>query len=236
MDNTSSILETFIDSNRQGPALEELASQLERRVRRSRTLRAVAMAAACALLVVSAIQLSRSDHHPSLKTTTATSGITSTAQSTAQISAINQNAASKIVDRAVLPPGSQPIPTIPSLIVPQTYATFRYIPGCWPLAVATRFWVVSGTIDSARKFFADHPIQGMRLTGQGAEGERGPVISLDEAPIGQRQIVTTSWAGIIMIPLSESSVGVRVDGIYVPASATCGPNAAIPILKSTTSG
>ncbi len=122
--------------------------------------------------------------------------------------------ARKLVDAAVLPPGSVLLSRPPAglAVAPTGY-------GCAPYADAVRYWVVPGSVASVASFLESHPAAGTRYSGSGGV-TNGPLEFLSFAPGSQSgprgEEVTFSFAAV-----GADSTGLRADAVVIPSSSAC---------------
>ena len=122
----------------------------------------------------------------------------------------------ELLNATVLPPGVRPVSDPPTA----SLAAAPYGYGCSPVADRTRFWVVSGSLSSVVTFLRTHVPKGMRYDGAGGV-TNGPPEFITMAPTGKASGVQIRALALSFAAVDGASVGLRADGMAVPADATC---------------
>jgi hypothetical protein len=121
-----------------------------------------------------------------------------------------------LLNATVVPPDAQPVSDPPT----QSLAAAPYGYGCSPVADRTRFWLVPGSLSSVVTFLRTHVPKGMQYDGAGGV-TNGPPEFISMAPTGKASGVQTRALALSFAAVDGISVGLRADGMAVPASATC---------------
>jgi hypothetical protein len=124
--------------------------------------------------------------------------------------------AERMLDAAVLPPGSVPVFFLPGAV----FARPSQEPACTSLIDQARYWVVPGDPQDIAAFLRAHPPPGIPNSGAGELSTAGgQTISYDvfDAEPGS----PPADLDITVAALGAGMAGIRADAEVVPADATC---------------
>jgi len=136
--------------------------------------------------------------------------------------------AERMLDAAVVPPGSVPVFFLPAAVFAQPSRE----PACAPLIDQARYWIVPGDPQEIAAFLRAHAPAGIPNNGEGQLSTAGgQTISYDvfDAERGHSER-SPADLDITVAALGAGLAGIRADAEVVPAGATCsysgGPAAA----------
>jgi hypothetical protein len=91
-------------------------------------------------------------------------------------------------------------------------------PACHPLADASRYWKVPGSLAEVTRQFKAHPESGLPQVGGGTIFRDGAVtmMFITETGNNAKQMVDLSLADV-----GRGTVGVRADGLVIPPGSSC---------------
>jgi hypothetical protein len=127
--------------------------------------------------------------------------------------------AERMLDAAVVPPGSVPVFFLPGAV----FAQPSQEPACTPLIDQARYWVVPGDPQDIAAFLRAHAPAGIPNSGEGELSTAdGQTISYDvfDAEPGNSE-VSPANLDITVAALGAGMAGIRADAEVVPADATC---------------
>ena len=127
--------------------------------------------------------------------------------------------AERMLDAAVVPPGSVPVFFLPGAV----FAQPSQKPGCAPLIDQVRYWIVPGDPQTIAAFLRAHAPPGIPNSGEGqlstADGQRISYDVFDAEP-GHSE-GSPADLDITVAALGAGIAGIRADAEVVPADATC---------------
>jgi hypothetical protein len=127
--------------------------------------------------------------------------------------------AERMLDAAVVPPGSVPVFFLPGAV----FAQPSQEPACAPLIDQARYWMAPGDPQDIAAFLRAHPPPGIPNSGEGQLSTTGgQTISYDllDAERGSSE-GSPAELDITVAALGAGMAGIRADAEVVPAGATC---------------
>lgn len=127
--------------------------------------------------------------------------------------------AERMLDAAVVPPGSVPVFFLPGAV----FARPSQEPACTPLIDQARYWMVPGDPQEIAAFLRAHAPPGFPNSGEGQlSTASGQAISYDvfDAERGTSE-GPPAELDITVAALGAGTAGIRADAEVVPAGATC---------------
>jgi hypothetical protein len=127
--------------------------------------------------------------------------------------------AERMLDAAVVPPGSMQVFFLPGAV----FAQPSQEPACAPLTDQARYWIVPGDPQDIAVFLRSHAPPGIPNSGMGQLSTAGgQTISYDviDAERGSSE-ASPAELDITVAALGAGMAGIRADAEVVPAGATC---------------